>query len=50
MDRLVLFRTAKENRRARKQRMVLSYGPDHFAYVGAYRKCIDEISQYKKEL
>ena len=23
---------------------------DHFAYVGAYRKCIDEISQYKKEL
>jgi hypothetical protein len=23
---------------------------EHFAYVGAYRKCIDEISQYKKEL
>jgi len=23
---------------------------DHFAYVGAYRKCIDEISQYKKEV
>jgi len=23
---------------------------DHFAYVGAYRKCIDEISQYKKEI
>ena len=23
---------------------------DHFAYVGAYRKCIDEISQCKKEL
>jgi hypothetical protein len=23
---------------------------DHFAYVGAYRKCIDEIAQYKKEL
>src|SRR6476469_3419328 len=23
---------------------------DHFAYVGAYRKCIDEITQYKKEL
>jgi len=23
---------------------------DHFAYVGAYRKCIDEIVQYKKEL
>jgi len=22
----------------------------YFAYVGAYRKCIDEISQYKKEL
>jgi hypothetical protein len=23
---------------------------DHFAYVGAYRKCIDEIEQLKKEL
>jgi hypothetical protein len=23
---------------------------DHFAYVGAYRKCIDEIAQYKKEI
>ncbi len=23
---------------------------DHFAYVGAYRKCIDEIGQLKKEL
>jgi hypothetical protein len=23
---------------------------DHFAYVGAYRKCIDEITQYKKEI
>jgi hypothetical protein len=23
---------------------------DHFAYVGTYRKCIDEISQYKKEV
>jgi hypothetical protein len=23
---------------------------DHFAYVGAYRKCIDEIAQYKKEV
>jgi hypothetical protein len=23
---------------------------DHFAYVGAYRKCIDEIEQYKKEI
>jgi hypothetical protein len=23
---------------------------DHFAYVGAYRKCIDEIAQYKKEM
>ncbi len=23
---------------------------DHFAYVGAYRKCIDEIEQYKKEM
>ena len=23
---------------------------DHFAYVGAYRKYIDEISQYKKEI
>jgi hypothetical protein len=23
---------------------------DHFAYVGAYRKCIDDISQYKKEV
>ena len=23
---------------------------DHFAYVGAYRKCIDEITQYKKEV
>ena len=23
---------------------------DHFAYVGAYRKCIDEIAKYKKEL
>ena len=23
---------------------------DHFAYVGAYRKCIDEIEQLKKEM
>jgi hypothetical protein len=23
---------------------------DHYAYVGAYRKCIDEIEQYKKEV
>jgi hypothetical protein len=23
---------------------------DHFAYVGAYKKAIDEIEQYKKEL
>jgi hypothetical protein len=23
---------------------------DHFAYIGAYRKCIDEIAQYKKEV
>jgi hypothetical protein len=23
---------------------------DHFAYVGAYRKCIDEIEQYKREI
>jgi hypothetical protein len=23
---------------------------DQFAYVGEYRKCIDEIRQYKKEL
>jgi hypothetical protein len=23
---------------------------DHFAYVGAYRKCMDEIEQYKKEI
>jgi len=23
---------------------------DHFAYVGAYRKCIDEIAQYKKDV
>jgi hypothetical protein len=23
---------------------------DHFAFVGAYRKCIDEIHQYKKEM
>ncbi len=23
---------------------------DHFAYVGAYRKCIDEIEQYKREM
>ena len=23
---------------------------DHFAYVGAYRKALDEISQYKKGL
>lgn len=23
---------------------------DHFAYVGAYRKCIDEIQQHKKEI
>lgn len=23
---------------------------DHFAYVGAYRKCIDKISQYTKEI
>jgi hypothetical protein len=23
---------------------------DHFAYIGAYRKCIDEIEQLKKEL
>ena len=23
---------------------------DHFAYVGAYHKCIDEIAQYEKEV
>ncbi len=23
---------------------------DHFAYVGVYRKCIDEIEQYKREM
>jgi hypothetical protein len=23
---------------------------DQFAYIGEYRKCIDEIGQYKKEL
>jgi len=23
---------------------------DNFAYVGAYRKCIDEIAQYKKDV
>jgi hypothetical protein len=23
---------------------------DQFVYVGEYRKCIDEIGQYKKEL
>ena len=23
---------------------------DHFAYVGAYHKCIDEIAEYKKEV
>ena len=23
---------------------------DHFAYIGAYRKCIDEIEQLKKEM
>ena len=23
---------------------------DHFAYVGAYRKCIDEIKHLKKEM
>jgi len=23
---------------------------NHFAYVGGYRKCINEIAQYKKEV
>jgi hypothetical protein len=30
--------------------MVYCMAKDHFAYVGAYRKCIDEIEQYKKEI
>jgi hypothetical protein len=28
----------------------LRLAKDHFAYVGAYRKCIDEIEQYKREM
>ncbi len=28
--------------------MVYYMTKDHFAYVGAYRKCIDEIEQLKK--
>ena len=30
--------------------MVLPYGQGPFAFVGAYRKCIDEMEHLKKEL
>lgn len=30
--------------------MVCHTAKDHFAYVGAYRKCIDEVEQLKKEM
>ena len=47
---MVLFRIVKENRRARKQRMVFQMAKDHFAYINIFRKCIDEVEEYKKQL
>jgi hypothetical protein len=47
---VVLPGIPEEGRGAGKQGMVLPYGQGHFAYVWAYRKCIDEIEQLKKEL
>ena len=47
---MVLFRVSKESRRAGKQRMVFQVSKDHFAYINIFRKAIDEVEEYKKQL
>ena len=50
MDRVVLFGIPEEGRGAGKREWYSHMAKDHFAYIGAYRKCIDEIEQLKKEM
>lgn len=40
----------KKSEEIENKRWYFFLAKDHFAYVGAYRKAVDEIEQYKKEL
>ena len=40
----------KKSEEKEDKRWYFFLAKDHFAYVGAYRKAVDEIEQYKKEL
>jgi len=45
-----VFGILEESRGTGKYGMVCHMAKDHFAYIGAYRECIDEVEQLKKEM
>ena len=50
MDRVVLFGNLKKAEEQENREWYCHMARDHFAYVGAYRKAIDEMDLLKKEI
>ncbi len=49
MDGAILFIYLKKAEEQENKEWYYRLAKDHFAYIGAYRECIDEIHQLKKE-
>ena len=47
---MVLYGILKKGKEQEIREWYYHMAKDHFAYVGAYRKCIDEIDLLKKEM